>query len=68
MRVYKDGKMRVEKEQGGIIIKTYTFCGRTLNEVSKMIQTPKSDDIYICDTCAEIAYLVILQTTLPLLN
>lgn len=45
-----------EREEEEILIETCNFCGRDLNHVYKMIQSPKKDNIYICDACAKIAY------------
>lgn len=40
------------------MIETCAFCGKTLSNVYRMIQSPKIEDIYICDACAQIAYRI----------
>lgn len=36
-----------------------TFCGKTLNEVARMIVSPIQRDVYICDKCAKIVSFII---------
>lgn len=31
-----------------------TFCGRTINQVKRMVKSPLQKDVYICDKCANI--------------
>ena len=42
-----------------MLIEKCSFCGKKLNEVKRMIQSPMDCNIYICDSCNEIAQEII---------
>lgn len=39
-------------------MRTCSFCRRNLNQVFRMIQSPFSENIHLCDMCADLAYAV----------
>lgn len=39
-------------------MRTCSFCGRNLNQVFRMIQSPFAENIHLCDMCADLAYAV----------
>lgn len=39
-------------------MRTCSFCGRNLNQVFRMIQSPFAESIHLCDMCADLAYAV----------
>lgn len=49
---------RIEEREEEIKIERCAFCGNTLNNANTMIRSTKNEDIYICDTCVQIAYRV----------
>lgn len=43
-------------------MQTCSFCGRNLNMVHRMVRSPISENIYLCDLCSDLAHSVIHGT------